>query len=172
MKNIYIEKPHKEDVIKTPNQLLHDWFTNTPKQERDVLLNEFDQKKYEGFPIFETGNNYKTASTNGDEQINYVRIEYKAYGAYSGSYDGGSVGNELYWSKDKAREECIKLVEEANKDNRHMLRFSLKSFPAKTEEHKEIRAEYQRRYAPMKEIHENVWKSECKDVRVVEFNIK
>lgn len=119
-----------------------------------------------------TDDNFVRIAASNDNITFYHRIEHIVYGAYSGSYDGGGVGDELYWSKDKAREECLKLVAVADKENRHMLRFSLKSFPAKNQNHKEIRAEYRRRYAPMKEIDENVWRSEYKDVRVVEFKIK
>jgi len=119
--------------------------------------------------IFNTKINNNSFPNN---DVLYHRVEYKVYGAYSGSYDGGGVDDPLYWNKDDARKKCLEYVAENDKENRHMLRFSLDSFKGKTQEHKKIRAEYRKRYAPMKEIEENIWTSEYKDVRVVEYIIK
>lgn len=39
-----------------------------------------------------------------------MKKENKAYGVYSGSYDGGGVSNPLYWNIDYARKECLEQV--------------------------------------------------------------
>ena len=102
------------------------------------------------------------------ESSKYIQIQYKAYGSYRGSYDGGGIGNTLYWNIDKAREECLKEVSEIDKESSRMLSFCLKD----ANKSKELIKHARKQYRPMEETKKNFWTNGIDEVMVKEFDIK
>lgn len=99
-------------------------------------------------------------------KISASDLTYKAYGAYSGSYDGGGVDAPLYWNIEDAREKCLEYVKEFDEENERMRKLSLEGVSSK--KHIEY---YNRQYPPMKENRKDYWSNTFSTVTIVEYDI-
>lgn len=157
--------------MKTPEEILNTFvnfqvdmdgketFKVAVLKEDAVNAINYYHKQFEQYTAY-TDNTPVIAS---DSSQMYVKT---AYGAYSGSYDGGGVSSPLYWNINDARNKCLELVKEIDKDNARMLKFSLQD--AKTQKEKDY---YKNQYPKMKEFKGNKWKNKFDHVYIVEYDI-